>query len=100
VRVLAGRVAEDDLAVVLDGGQHLGWREPAAGGVLDRDREDVAGATGMRPGGLGVGDRDADLAAEEAQSLVRQQRAGQHPGLAEDLEAVADPEPGTARRAD
>ena len=33
-----------------------------------------------------------DLAADEPQDNVRQQRAGQQPRLAQDLEAVADPE--------
>ena len=37
-----------------------------------------------------------DLAADEPQPLIGQQGAGQQPGLAEDLEAVADPEHGAA----
>ena len=39
---------------------------------------------------------DVDLAADEAQADVRQQRAGQQPRLAQDLEAVADAEHGPA----
>ncbi len=41
------------------------------------------------PAALG---HELDLAADEAQALVREQRAGQEPGLAEHLEAVADAE--------
>ena len=43
----------------------------------------------------GVSSRSAaivDVAAEEPQRPVAQQRPGHEPGLGEDLEAVADPE--------
>ncbi len=45
-----------------------------------------------REGRVGGLDHDLDLAADEAQRVVRQQRAGQQAGLAQHLEAVADAE--------
>ena len=39
-----------------------------------------------------LGDLELDLAEDEPQRRVRQQRPGQQPGLAQNLEAVADPE--------
>ncbi len=64
----------------------------AAGRVLHRDREDLPGLAGAGERGLGVDDLDAHLAADEAEPHVRQERTREQPGLAEDLEAVADAE--------
>ena len=97
VGVVARCVAEDDPALGLELGEHLRRGEVAAGRVLDRDREHVAHLAGARPGRAGVDDLDVDLAAEEAEPVVGQQGAGQQTGLAEDLEAVADPEHRAAR---
>src|SRR3954454_8397833 len=83
VRVLAGRVAQHDLLRV-----HVA--EVAAGRVLDRDRQPLAARARER--GVAVHDVEVDLAADEAQRRVGQQRARQQAGLAEDLEAVADAE--------
>src|SRR6476469_6377499 len=83
-------VAQHDLAGVLQAAR--AGREEAPRRVLDGDREDLARLAGGGEGGVGPLDDDADLTADEPQPHVRQQRAGQHPGLAQDLEAVADPE--------
>ena len=98
VRVVAGRVAQHDLLVR----QRAGRRVVAPGRVLHRDREQVALAARAREGRVRVLDRHLDLAAHEAQRVVRQQRAREQPGLAEHLEAVADAEhrPAVARELD
>ena len=101
VRVVAGRVAQHELAVCLELVELLGRGEPAAGRVLDRQREDL---TGLRPAGEHgaiVLDDDVDLPAHEPQRVVGQQRARQQVRLAQHLEAVADPEhrPALAREA-
>ena len=87
VRVLARRVAVGDLALRLDLVEHVVRRPEAPFPVLDRDREPI----------VTVADQ-VDLAADEAQVLVEQQRAGQQPRLAEDLEPVADAEHRPAAR--
>jgi hypothetical protein len=85
VEVVAGRVAEHDLV-------GIDVAEEAAGHVLGRDRQALARVAGRRERRVGALHRDVDLAADEPQADVRQQRAGQQAGLAEDLEAVADAE--------
>ena len=92
-----GRVAERDLAGGLELVEHRVGRVVAAGRVLDGDRERLAGRALARPRRVGARHRHADLPAEEAQARVRQQRAGQQPRLAQDLEAVADAEHRAAR---
>ena len=87
VGVLAGGVTEHDLALV----QRPRGIE-AAGGVLDRDREPISPRARAREGGVGIHDLDLDLPADEPQRGVREQGAGQQSGLAQHLEAVADPQ--------
>src|SRR3984885_1844228 len=92
VRILARRVAEQDLARGLEAVELGVGRVEAPGHVLDRDREALAGLA--RPGERA--DRadhvELDLAKDELQREVGQQRTGQELRLAQDLEAVADPE--------
>ena len=84
-------VAEQDAAVALERVERRVVGEVAALAVGDRHPQ--------RPPGRrqGVGERrveplggDVDVAAEEAQAAVAQQRAGHESGLGEHLEAVAD----------
>src|SRR3954452_2767318 len=91
VGVVAGGVAQDNLLL----GHWLGGVE-AAGRVLDRDREAVSARTRAGERRLRVDDLDLDLAADEAQGRVGQERAGQQARLAQDLKAVADAEHGAA----
>ena len=67
-------------------------RVVAAGRVLDRHRQHLARLARARERRGGVLDVTIDLAADETQPLVRQQGPGEQAGLAQDLEAVADPE--------
>src|SRR3712207_540471 len=75
VRVAVVGVAEHDAHVA----DLVGRRVVAPRLVLDRDREHVAVRAGGRPRRRGVGDLDAELAADEAPLEVRQQRAGEQP---------------------
>ena len=54
------------------------------------------GSSSLMNGDVGLLGDDVDLPADEAQALVREQRARQQPGLAQHLEAVADPQHGPA----
>ena len=60
--------------------------------MLDGQHDPPAGGAAPGEGQVVALDRQPHVAADEAERLVPQQRAGQQPGLAEDLEAVADPE--------
>jgi hypothetical protein len=64
--------------------------------VLHRDRERVALLARARERRARVLDDHLDLAADEPERVVRQERAGQETRLAQHLEAVADAEHGTA----
>src|SRR5215204_4317050 len=66
VGVVAGGVAEDDLAGGGKGGGVV--VDVAAFAVLDRDGQGPAGGAGRGPGGGGGLDRDLDLAADEAEA--------------------------------
>ena len=92
VEAVAGRVAEHDLAVGLELVEHRVRRPVAAGLVLGRDREPRRRSRTRRSTSCGVDDVEVDLAADEAQRRVRQQRARQQARLAQHLEAVADAE--------
>src|SRR3954447_10834061 len=92
VGVLPWGVTEHDLLARRDLLEQLGRGVPAPRGVLDRDREGVSLRARARERRAGVDHRDVDLAADEAQPGVGQQGTGQEPGLAQDLEAVADAE--------
>ena len=87
VGVVALGVAVGDLAACLELVEQRLRRVVAAFAVLHRDRE---------PGAVALVDQ-LGLAADEAQLGVAQQRPGQQPRLAEDLEAVADPQHRPAR---
>ena len=67
-------------------------RVEAAGRVLDRDRETLSFVTRAREGAVVVDDLQSDLAADEPQRDIRQQRTREQTGLAQDLKAVADPQ--------
>ena len=92
VGVATGRVSEDDLAVCLHVVEYHLRRVIAARRVLDRDRQPRFRAARLRERSVVFDHHAIDLAADEAQSLVGQQRAGQQARLAEDLKAVADAE--------
>jgi hypothetical protein len=98
VEVVPGRVAQRHLPVRFELVEHRVRRPVAAGRVLARDRQRVAEAAQPR---RFAHDLDVHLPADEAQRDVRQQRARQQAGLAQHLEAVADPqdEPAVAREA-
>ena len=90
-------VAERDLPARLELRHELGIAVPAALAVLDRDHE-------LLPELPAAGERarralhgDGDVGAEELLLPVRPQHAGEQARLAEDLEAVADPEHRPAR---
>ena len=76
----------------VEGLQYLRWRVVAAGRVLHGDRQQLADRAIGGEGHRGLDDLEVHLAADEAPIDVRQQRAGQQAGLAQHLEAVADPE--------
>src|SRR5215213_135949 len=88
VGVAVVRVAEDHVEV----GELLVGDVVAPARVLDRDGEDLAGLARRRPRRTVADDLDPELAADEAAPEVGQQRAGEQPRLAQDLEAVADAE--------
>jgi len=91
VRVLARCVAKCDLTVRLDLLEQVRVGEPAALAVLDGDGQALsrlAAAEERRR----LLDEDIDVPADERERRVRAQRTREEPGLAEDLEAVADPE--------
>ena len=87
----AARVAEHHLPVTLEPVELVVGREEPAGHVLGGDREPLAGLDAGRPGALRF-DLQLDLPEVEAKPLVREQRAGEQAGLAQDLKAVADSE--------
>ena len=72
--------------------QILRWRVVAAGRVLHRNRQRLAGGAVGGERHVRLDDLDVDLPTDEAQADVRQQRARQQPSLAQHLKAVADPE--------
>jgi hypothetical protein len=85
-------ISQDDLPVCLEALKYVGWRVVAAGRVLHRDREQLTGGAVGGERHRRPHDLDVHLAADEAPADVRQQGAGQQPGLAQHLEAVADAE--------
>src|SRR5215211_7757963 len=85
-------VAKDDLAARLELREEVGVGEPTALPVLDRDRQALPRRAAGGEGRVGALDSQNDITTDERERRVRPQRAGQQPRLAEDLEAVADPE--------
>src|SRR5690349_15660204 len=99
VGVLTLRVAKGDPALRLEPVELVVRREVAAAHVLDRDREPLSGRELIGEWSGEVLRDEPDLAADEAQTVIRKQRARKEPGLTENLEAVADPEhPPAVRR--
>ena len=96
VRVL--RVAEDDLAGRLELGEQLRRRRTSTLAVLHGDRQLLPQLAARRERRLRPLDAHADVPAHERERRVRAQHARQQAGLAEDLEAVADPEHRARRR--
>src|ERR1700733_7226460 len=76
VRVVPGRVAECHLAVGLEPAELVIPGVEAPGGVLDRDGQALADFTRAREGGVVFGHLELDLAEDEAQRGVGQQRPG------------------------
>src|ERR1700727_1069478 len=92
VGVVAGRISQQHPAVGFELAQLCVGRVEASGRVLDRDREAMAVAASARERGISAHDLEVDLAKDELQRGVREQRPGKQAGLAQNLEAVADPE--------
>src|SRR5215211_3211599 len=92
IRVLTRRVAEGDPPGGLEGVELIVRGEVAAAHVLDRDREAVSAVDRRSEGALEVLGDQLDLPAEEAETFVGKEGAGQQPSLAKHLEAIADPE--------
>ena len=87
---VGGAVAQHDLAVVAQAGQRVGVDPVVALVVLDHDAQHVARLGDLGEGRAGVLDAQVDVAADELEADVADQRARQQVGLGEDLEAVAD----------
>jgi len=64
--------------------------------VLDRDGQLLAGLAAGEERDAGALDAERDVLADERERLVRAQRPRKQAGLAEHLEAVADPQHGAA----
>jgi hypothetical protein len=92
VGILAGGVAQQDLIAGRQLVKQRRRRVVATGHVLDGDRQPLAGLARVRKRGVRADDVEVDLAKDEAQARVGQQRPRQEAGLAEDLKAVADPQ--------
>jgi hypothetical protein len=87
VRVLAPRVAKDDLLVL-----EVGGRVVATFAVLHGNGQLLPGFAPGREGGVRTLDADRHVCAHELERRVGAQHARKEAGLAKDLEAVADPE--------
>ena len=92
VEVLAGRVAQDQLAGAVHRGERVGVGVVAPPGVLGGDAEQLAERARAGERSAAVEHLQLDLAGGEAQVDVAEQRAGQQVRLAQHLKAVADPE--------
>ena len=87
---VGGAVAQHDLAVVAHAGQGVGVDPVVALVVLDDDAQHVAGLGRLGEGRAGVLDAQVDVAADELEADVADERARQQVGFGQDLEAVAD----------
>src|SRR4051794_22757885 len=85
-------VAEDDPPRCLELGEQLRIGEEAPLAVLDRDAEMLSLRAPSCKRRIGPRDGERHVAADKTEGAVRSQRARQQTCLAEDLEAVADPE--------
>ena len=85
-------VTQEDLVEVEQLRVELVVRVPAPFSVLDGDRQGLALHAPRSEGRVCPLDAHAHVATNERERHVRAQRAGEDTRLAEDLEAVADPE--------
>src|SRR5207245_5154658 len=83
-------VAEDDALLVLERRERALVGDVAALAVLDRQLEPLARAAAVGEERVGGLHPHRDQAAHEAERAVGEQRPGEQPRLAQDLEAVAD----------
>src|SRR5207247_2215277 len=83
-------VAEDDALLVLERRERALVGDVAALAVLDRQLEHLARAAAVGEERVGGLHPHGDEVAHEAERAVGDQRPGQQPRLAQDLEAVAD----------
>src|SRR6185369_9376551 len=84
-------VAEHDPPLALERRERVLVRDVAALAVLDREREDLPRLAEMGERRVDRLDPHRDRFADEAERPVPDERARQETGLAEYLEAVADP---------
>ncbi len=89
-------VAQDDLVQIRQLGVELLVGVPAALAVLHGDRQHLPLDAASRELRVRTLDAHAHVTTNELERPVRAEHAREHPGLAEDLEAVADPEHGAA----
>src|SRR5579884_2603148 len=85
-------VAHDNLTIRFELSHDLRRRIPPSVTVLDGNDDALAHRAARRERDVVSLDDERDVAAHEAQRFVLEERPGQEAGLAEDLEAVADPE--------
>ena len=95
---LSVAIAERDLALRFDGADGLLVGDEISLAVGDGEFDHLARSIAAGEGGLRVLDPDMLHLADETQPGVAHQDAGQEAGLAQDLEAVADPEHQAAAR--
>src|SRR5919108_5657553 len=81
VGIPTGRVPQQDLTVLAQLLEPLGWSEVTADRMLDRKRKLLALAARAGERRARVLDDDFDLPADEAQGRIGKQRAGQQSGL-------------------
>ena len=85
-------VAEHDPSGRLQLVDHVGRGEVVAFAVGDRQLQHLAARRARGERRVGLLDADADVLAVKLEVAIAQHRAGQQPGLEQDLEAVADAE--------
>src|SRR5579862_101582 len=85
-------VTEKNLAVAIQGTEGLFVREVVAFAVRDGQFKQRAGRAGVGERRVHVLDADGDAPADEMEGGVADERAGEQPRFAENLEAVADAE--------
>jgi hypothetical protein len=85
-------VAEQDLVIFFESGEHGFIAIVIAVAVGDGEFEDLAFLRGVGEGGVGVFYADMHVAADEAEAGVAHHGAGEEASFEEDLETVADAE--------
>ena len=99
VGVLARRVAEGDLAERLDLVEHRLGRVVAAGGVLDRDREQLARRARARPRRLGARDREPTCLQRKRRLVFGSSAPGSSPASHRTWKPLQMPSTGPPARA-